>query len=339
MPRGKSIFTPIFSSRLAPIFARYVDLKRALGRRFDVPARTLQCLDRFLCDQDMKYPDLDAGAFQAWCHTYEHIASGVRRIRMLEVRAFCLYRRRSEPQCFVPDLNSFPPYHQRLKPYILCEAEIARLLHAASGLKRCPTSPLRPETIRLAIILLFTTGIRRGELLNLKIGDYDCQNSTLHIRETKFYKSRLLPINNGIADEIDCYLRTRSQRKFPVVSESALLWNPSWGGGAYSSTTLRRSIQSLLQECGIVTAKGTPPRIHDFRHGFAVNALLRWYRAGVDVEAKLPLLATYLGHGSAVSTHYYLHFIEPLRTASSKRFAKHYGALVSSSPSSSRRRG
>ena len=66
-----------------------------------------------------------------------------------------------------------------------------------------------------------------------------------------------------------------------------------------------------------------------FRHGFAVNALLRWYRAGADVEAKLPLLATYLGHGSAVSTHYYLHFVEPLRTASSERFAMHYGALVS----------
>ena len=75
------------------------------------------------------------------------------------------------------------------------------------------------------------------------------------------------------------------------------------------------------------------------RHGFAVNALLRWYRAGADVEAKLPLLATYLGHGSAVSTHYYLHFIEPLRTASSERFAKHFGALVSSPTPLSRRCG
>lgn len=339
MPRGKLIFTPVFSSRLAPVFARYVDLKRALGRRFEVPARTLQCLDRFLCDQDMKCADLDADVFQAWCHTHEHVTSGVRRVRMLEVRAFCLYRRRSEPQCFVPDFNSFPPYHQRLEPYIFCEAEIAELLHATSCLKRHPTSPLRPETIRLAIILLFTTGIRRGELLNLKIGDYDRQNSTLHIRETKFYKSRLLAINNGIADEIDCYLRTRIRGKFPVFSESALLWNSAWGGGAYSATSLQRCFRPLLQKCGIVTARGTLPRIHDLRHSFAVNALLRWYRAGADVEAKLPLLATYLGHGSALSTHYYLHFIEPLRTASSERFAQHYGALVSSSPSLSRRRG
>ena len=337
MTRGHSVFTPVFSSRLAPAFARYVDLKRSLGRRFDLPSRTLQGLDRFLCDQKSKYPDLDAAAFQAWCRTHEHVASGVRRVRMLEVCAFCLYRRRTEPHCFVPDPTSFPVYHQRLKPHIFSEAEVARLLRAASGLKRSPLSPLRPEAVRLAIILLFTTGIRRGELLNLTIGDYSRRESTLHIRQTKFYKSRLLPINSGIADEIDRYLRARTQRKFSVSPDMALIWNPSWGGGAYSGTSLRRSLQPLLQQCGIAATKGKLPRIHDFRHSFAVNALLRWYRAGADVDAKLPLLATYLGHGSAVSTHYYLHFIEPLRSAASERFARQYGALVSPLPQSARR--
>jgi integrase/recombinase XerD len=338
MTRGRSVFTPKFSSCLAPVFARYVELKQALGRRFDASARTLQCLDRFLYDQK-NYRDLNVAAFEAWGHTHEHVTSGVRRVRMLEVGAFCLYRRRTEPQCFVPDPTSFPPYHQRLKPYIFSEAEVAKLLHASSGLKRSPLSPLRPEAIRLAIILLFTTGIRRGELLNLTIGDYDRRESTLHIRQTKFYKSRLLPINSGIADEIDHYLRARSQRKLSVSPDTALIWNPSWGGGAYSGTSLRRSLQPLLQKCRIATAKGKTPRIHDLRHSFAVNALLRWYRAGADVEAKLPLLATYLGHGSAVSTHYYLHFIEPLRTAASERFAKHYGALISPPAPARRRRG
>jgi integrase len=118
-----------------------------------------------------------------------------------------------------------------------------------------------------------------------------------------------------------------------------LISDPSWTGEAYSGTILTRSLQPLLEKCGIVTAKGKPPRIHDPRHSFAVNALLRWYRAGADVDAKLPLLATYLGHGSAVSTHYYLHFIEPLRTAASERFAKHYGALISPLPQAQRRRG
>ncbi len=134
-------------------------------------------------------------------------------------------------------------------------------------------------------------------------------------------------------------LHARAQRKLAVSSDTALIWNASRGGRAYSGTSLQLSLRPLLQECGIVTSKGRLPRIHDLRHSFAVNALLRWYRAGADVEAKLPLLATYLGHGSAVSTHYYLHFIEPLRTAASERFADHYGELVSPLPKSARRRG
>lgn len=338
LTRGRSVFTPIFLSRLEPIFSRYVNLKRALGRRFDIPARTLQSLDRFLQEHSAQYPDLNAAAFEAWCHSYEHVSSGVRRVRMLEVAAFCLYRRRTEPQCFVPDASSFPAYHQRIKPHIFSEAEVAKLLRAASGLPRYPASPLRPEVIRLAITLLFTTGIRRGELLALTLGDYNRRESTLHIRETKFYKSRLLPINDSIAEEMDQYLRARARRKLPVSPDTALIWNAAWSGGPYSGTALRHAIQPLLRTCGIVTAKGRLPRIHDLRHSFAVNALLRWYRAGADVEAKLPLLATYLGHGSAVSTHYYLHFIEPLRIAASERFANRYGELVSPLPKAARRR-
>jgi integrase/recombinase XerD len=337
--RGNSTFTPVFSSRLAPVLNRYVDLKRSLGRRFDLPSRTLQSLDHFLSEQSMEYPDLNAAAFEAWCHTHEHVSSGVRRVRMLEVCSFCLYRQRSEPQCFVPDPSSFPSYHQRLKPYIFSEDEIAKLLRAVSGLERNPVSPVRPEVIRLAITLLFTTGVRRGELLGLKIGDYNRRESTLHIRETKFYKSRILPINDSIANEMDQCLRVRTRRKLPVSPDTALIWNAAWGGGAYSGTALRHALDPLLRKCRIATSKGKLPRIHDFRHSFAVNALLRWYRAGANVEAKFPLLATYLGHGSAVSTHYYLHFIEPLRTAASERFANHYGELISPVPQHARRRG
>jgi integrase/recombinase XerD len=320
--------TAVFASRLAPVFARYVALKRALGRSFDNPTRILQSLDRFLQAHATAYPDLTTAAFQAWCQTQEHVASGTRRRRMLEVHNFCLYRRRTEPQCFVPNPASFPKPHQKLQPHIFSEQEVARLLRATSRLKRVPSSPLRPEVIRLAIMLLFTTGIRRGELVRLTLGDYDRGNATLLIRESKFHKSRLLPLNGDIVDEIEHYLRARTLRKLPISSDTALIWNATKGGRAYSGTNLRGCLRPVLQQCSICTAKGQLPRIQDFRHAFAVNALLRWYRRGADVGAKLPLLATYMGHVSIVSTHYYLHWIEPLRTAASERFAKHYGKLV-----------
>jgi integrase/recombinase XerD len=324
--------TAAFASLLAPIFARYVDLKRALGRRFDSTTRTLQSLDRFLHHKPVLYPDLSAAAFNAWCQTQENVSSGVRRVRMREVYNLCLYRRRTEPHCFIPDPALFPTPHQRVKPYIFSEDEVAKLLRAASGLNRVPSSPFRPEVIRLAIVLLFTTGIRRGELLRLTLGDYNRQDATLLIRESKFYKSRLLPINGDIADEIERNLRARTQLRLPDSPDTALIWNAAKRGRAYSGTGLQQCLRPLLKQCSIATSKGRLPRIHDFRHSFAVNALLRWYRAGADVGAKLPLLATYLGHGSAVSTHYYLHFIEPLRTAASERFANHYGELVVPGP-------
>jgi integrase/recombinase XerD len=319
---------PAFSSRLAPALTRYVELKRALGRQFASATHSLLSLDRLLAKEPDAYPDLNAAAFRAWCKTEEHLASGVRRVRMLDVYNFCLYRRRTEPDCFLPDPLAFPAYHQRLRPYIFTESDVARLLNAAAGLKSNPSTPLRSELTRLAIVLLFTTGIRRGELLNLTESDYNRKEATLHIRATKFYKSRLLPIHAGIADEIEKYLAARSKLKLPSSENTPLIWNAIGGGRAYTGTGISYCIKPLLQQCEISATNGKTPRIHDFRHSFAVNALLRWYRMGADVDAKLPLLATYLGHGSALSTHLYLHFIEPMRVAASERFAKRYGPLI-----------
>jgi integrase len=182
--------------------------------------------------------------------------------------------------------------------------------------------------IRLAILLLFTTGVRRGELLRLILGDYNRQDATLLIRESKFHKSRMLPLNGDIAEEMDRYLRARAVRRLPLSPDSALIWNATKGGRAYSGPGLQLCLQSLFQKCSILTQAGKLPRVHDARHSFAVNALLRWYRQGANVGAKLPLLATYMGHVSVVSTHYYLPWIEQLRTAASKRFASFYGELV-----------
>jgi integrase len=162
--------TPLFSSALAPLLERYGNLKRSLGRRFATATWTLRSLDRYLRDHAGTDKDLTRAAFHGWCQTQEHLASGVRRVRMLEVHNFCAYRRRTEPGCFLPDLAALPPYHQRAQPYIFSTSEVAKLLKAAEGLAPSHSTPLRAEVTRLAIVLLFTTGIRRGELLNLTVG-------------------------------------------------------------------------------------------------------------------------------------------------------------------------
>jgi integrase len=125
-------------------------------------------------------------------------------------------------------------------------------------------------------------------------------------------------------------LQVRRQYNLPMLPATPLIWN-SWKrqqGKAYTAWGLQCCLWALLDACNIRTQSGRRPRVHDFRHSCAVNALIRWYRSGADVRTKLPFLAAYLGHVSIISTYRYLHFIEPLRALASARFSDSYGGLV-----------
>ena len=311
-----------FSSVLATTITDYLTLKRALGRQYNGEEWVLARLDRFLAACNA---DLSAETFAAWCLTLQNLASGVRRAHMRHVRNLCLYRRRREPGCFVPDERLFPPLHQKVRPHIFTDAQVAQLLAIAHTLTRTANSPLCPENTRLAIVLLYTTGLRRGELARLTVGDYKRHERLLVVRASKFHKSRLVPLSADAAREIDYLLEIRRQRRFPVEADSPLLWHRS---RSYSGGGLGQVMRALFRKAAIRTATGRLPRTHDFRHTFALTVLLRWYRAGVDVQTKLPALAIYMGHVSIVSTAYYLQFVEPLAAAASARFAKYCGALI-----------
>lgn len=315
-------------SRLGRVITRYVGLKTALGRRFDGERRVLQSLDSFLRADGGGSADLTPESLSRWTQTQTHVSPTVRRKRLQIVRNLCLYRRRTEPDGFVPDPVLFPACHQPRPPYLFTPDEIARLLHATRTLARTPGSPLRPEVFRLAIVLLYTTGLRRGELLRLTIGDYDPRERTVLVRESKFHKSRLLPLSLDGVHAIEASLRARRSRHLPMVPDLPLVWHGHAGGRPYTGTGLTQGFRLLVSAAKIHPPDGRSPRIHDVRHGFAIQALLRWYRQGLDVQAKLPWLATYMGHVSIASTQYYLPFVEPLRAAASARFARRCGALV-----------
>jgi len=316
------------SSSLSSVIQRYFRLKQSLGYRFAGGRAVLLSLDRFLAETHSK--DLTPEVFLSWCKTLTTLTPKVRRNRMSTVRHFCLYRRRVHPQCWVPDPALFPNPHQPVRPYIFSEPEIARLMDSSSRLRRTCISPLRPEVFRLSVVLLYTTGLRLGELLRLTIGDYDRHEHSLLIRITKFHKSRILPLPDDVADEVDRHLEARRVGSCTLVPDTPLIWNRRDGGRRYTAHGVQNSFQTLFKDAKIYRPNGRFPRIHDFRHSFAVNALLRWYRSGVDVQSRLPLLAAYMGHVSISSTAYYLHFIEPLRTLASTRFAKRFGSLISS---------
>lgn len=320
-------FVPSF---LSPEIEVYLQLKRSLGRNYSIEAVVLHDFGAFVGAHYPSSRDLDGEMFIAWSAGLERLTSTVRRNHMRIVRNFCLYRRRSHSDTFVPDPLTFPANHQALSPHILSETDIARLLDATRYLQPSPRSPLRSENLRIGILLLFTTGLRRGELLRLTLGDFDWQEGTLLIRATKFHKSRILPLSPSVNTELAAYLALRNARRLPMETTSPLIWNRhgSFEGRSYTGTGFAQNWCLLCTALEILTDKGRPPRIHDIRHSFAVNALRQCYSSGEDVQARLPLLSTYMGHVSVASTHHYLSSVEEIRSEASERFHQRFGQLL-----------
>lgn len=315
-----------FVSPLGPTISAYLALKRALGRRFAGEAAVLAHLDRYLAGRKRPEELLTAPTFLEWSLTLAHLKPTVRRNRMRMVRNLCLYQRRSDPECFVPDPTSFPARHQPDPPYIFTEQQIIRLLRAAAKLQRTSNSPLCPEVFRLAVVLLYSAGLRRGELVRLVLSDYDPVERTLLVRVSKFHKSRLVALSEDAVREMEIYLRAR--RRLPCHADAPLLVNRHAGLQSYSGSALGQRLHRLIGRAGIRTVAGKIPRVHDLRHTYAVHVLLHWYRAGIDVQAKLPALAMAMGHVSVASTAYYLAFIGPISVAASERFAQHFRSAV-----------
>lgn len=318
-----------FRSAMAPDALRYIALKQALGRRFANATTVLLNLDSFLREAGNPAADLTPQTFKKWSQTMEPLSPTTRLSRMQVVRNFCIYRRRMAPDCFIPDPTQFPKAGPRLRPYIFSEIEVARLLGHCDAQPEDPARlPLRWASTRLAIVLLYTTGLRRGELFRLTPQDYEPGAHTLLIRASKFHKSRLLPLPVDLAQQVEQHLQVRRKTYSAALVTEPLLWSPYGRDRAYTGTWLMRNLRILFDHAGIRKADGDRPRVHDFRHSCAVNALVRWYRDGIDVQAKLPLLATWLGHISILSTYHYLHFVEDLRLVANHRFTEAYGDLV-----------
>jgi integrase len=203
-----------------------------------------------------------------------------------------------------------------------------RLLQAAKGLRPLRLSPLRAENLTLGLVLLYTAGLRRGELVRLVVSDYEPSERTLLIRESKFYKSRLLPLSPDAARAIEAVLLARRNGGLPLTADSPLLWSRYRPSGSYSGAGFGSTLHKLFRAAGIKTDTGEVPRFHDMRHTFALHVLLRWYRRGDDVQAKLPALAAYMGHVSIVSTEYYLPLVTELAEVAVLRFEQRYGGLI-----------
>ena len=211
-------------------------------------------------------------------------------------------------------------------PRIIEREQVVQLLNYVSALMPTSRDPLRPAVLRLAIILLYTTGLRRGELVRLPLGDVDAQRGVLFIRDSKFHKSRWVPVSPSVRSELRRYLDARRRAGVDCRPKAPLICHGR--GSAYTGVGFGRTLASCLTRSASATRTDAARGVQDFRHSFAVAALLRWYENGADVQVNLPKLALYMGHVSIVSTAYYLRWMPAVVAHASERFERSFGQVI-----------
>jgi integrase/recombinase XerD len=244
--------------------------------------------------------------------------------RLSIVRGFARYRSGDDLATEIPPPGLLPYRPMRARPYLYSEEEIRQLLEAARNMPS--TYSLKPWTYYCLFGLLAVTGVRISEALNLQAKDVDWGEGVLTIHGTKFGKSRLVPLHASTRKVLLAYAKRRDRY---FEGELVSHFFVSSRGTRLDGGHVRRTFYSLSRQIGLRDAAASHgPRLHDFRHRFAVEALLRWYRKGEEVERRLPILSTYLGHGHVTDTYWYLTSTPELLGAAGKRMEKRWGGLL-----------
>jgi len=313
---------------LYPSIEKYVDLHRALGKKYTAHRRLLCNFDSFLAELQIGSPNsLRPQHVRHWLDRMS-CSQEVRRCKLYVVKRYLDYLAsvgimKSNPAALV--IREFGrPRVQQFRPFILTQTQVSAILKLAKQLPPNHLFKLRPQTCYMILVLLYTLGLRSSEACNLCFRDIDMKQKTLRISGTKFYKNRMVPFGPKVRDCLKAYITARRKIFLPVGPDDPLFI--TYRRKPIRTGTISDLFRTIVKEA--VPHTSSLPRIHDLRHTFAVHCLLRWYREGVDVQSKLILLSTFMGHTEINSTEVYLTITMELLTEASERFYQNCGVLI-----------
>lgn len=298
-PRKFATFTG--NSPLALLMAQYIQEKRACGYRYNPGVCSLRRLDAHLCRQGLQQVELPKAVTSSWLAKQPHETDKTQRARVNQVRHFALFMRRLGHPADVPEHAVGAKESKTFMARVLTHEEVRRLLEAADCIEPMASTHLRHIVLPELLRVLYGCGLRLEEALSLRMRDVDLVQGVLRINDTKFRKDRLVPPARPLVVRLQKYAAALG----PRADDDYFF--PSPRGGQLHGSGIYCNFRDLLHRCGIGHGgRGQGPRLHDLRHTFAVHALLRWYREGADLQARMPVLATYLGHASIDGTQEYL---------------------------------
>jgi integrase len=289
----------------------YLRIRRALGFKLERAEKLLGQYLSYLdaCGQDR----VTVENALAWARLPTSGNGSWWAFRISAVRGFATYLHALDDRHEVPPADVLPRRIRRAVPYLYTEQEILALMVATDRLR----GRLRRATYRTLIGLLAVTGMRVGEAIRLDRADLDAGAGVVTVRDSKFGKSRELPLHSTTVTALRRYLRIRDAHQGAVMSD-ALLISPA--GTRLIYCNVHATFRQIRADAGLkARSPACRPRIHDLRHRFAVQTLLDWYRDGVEVQSRLPLLSTYLGHTHPRHTFWYLQAAPELMAIAGQR--------------------
>ncbi|MDR3096131.1 MAG: tyrosine-type recombinase/integrase [Paraburkholderia sp.] len=278
----------------------YLAVRRALGHKLILSGRLLRRFVDFAEHAHANYITTELAL--KWATQPAHAQPSQWANRLGMVRRFARYCHAQDPRTVVPPPDLLPHPYRRVAPYIYSDEQIIHLLKAA---RQLPSAiGLRPHTYATLFGLYVATGLRANEALHLRREDVDLANGVLTIRDSKFGKTRFVPVHPSTQRALQRYANFRDRLCRTPASPHFFL---SDRGTAVTYDMLRWTFVRVSHQIGLRgPGDSHGPRLHGFRHRLAINTLLKWYRGGIDVERHLPTLATYLGHAHITDTQWYL---------------------------------
>jgi integrase len=296
----------------------YLSVRRALGYKLVGEGRLLVDFVSFL--EDAGAATVTTSVAVAWTTKAASGSAAYLARRMRVARCFARYLGSLDQATEVPPTDLFPAGKHRPVPYIYSDSDVLALMAAARSL-----SPgLRAATLGALIGLLAATGMRVSEAMALDIEDVDWAGSALTVRNSKYGKSREVLVHPSTLDALDNYNRQRGRLAPDRFAPSLFV---SARGSRLRHETVQPTFRRLVSHAGLQQPSSSPqPHLHGFRHSFAVNTLLGWYRDGKDVAVRMPLLSTYLGHVDPAATYWYISAIPELLALAADRLDDDHGA-------------
>lgn len=306
-------------NRLEDELKDYLAMRRGLGFKLRENESALRKFIGFLQTRAAEFVTTPLAL--EWAQQPQQATQAHRARRLGMARDFARYLSAKDPRTEIPPKDLLPGRYRRPQPHIYSADQLLRLIKGAVRLD--PRDSLRPHTYGVLFGLLAVTGMRVGEVIALKNQDIDLVQGLLTVRQSKFNKTRILPIHPSTQEKLNTYARCRD--KFVPVRLTDCFFVSRIGSGLNHSIVRHAFIQ-ISRHIGLRgPADRLGPRIHDLRHTFAVRTLTDWYRAGIDPEQRLPLLSAYLGHAKVSDTYWYLSAVPELLGAVNTRLEHFLG--------------